>query len=152
MAAAVRNNIRSVEPEKMLNTVLLTQRSNFLKRQAAALSCTQPVPPYVEKHLLQLITSARPYQPSVTFLPGTSQMEATVRSRTDGSVTRLVVLSNKPQAPTSCFAYAKRGSEFPCFHGVAVFCEKHGSSNLNRFIERRHLTPAWRMQYENENF
>ena len=71
LAAAVQNNIRSVEPQKMLTTVLLTQRSNFLMRQAAALSCTQPVPPYAEKYLAQLITSARPYQPSVTFLPGT---------------------------------------------------------------------------------
>ena len=120
MAAAVRNNVRSVEQQKMLTTVLLTQRSSFLKRQAAAISCTQPVPLYVEKHLAQLISSARPYQPSVTFLLGTLQMEATVRSRTDGSITRRVLLSDEPQTPPSCCAYAKSGSGFHCFHGVAV--------------------------------
>ena len=152
MAAALRNNIRSVEPQKMLTTVLLTQRSNFLKRQAAALSCDNPVPPYVEKHLAQLISKARPYQPSVTFLPGTSQMEATVRSQTDGSVVRRVVLSRETHKPPSCCSYATSGSGFPCLHGVGVLSEKHGSSNLYKFIEKRHLTHAWRKQYENVSF
>lgn len=149
MSAALRNNIRSVEPQKMITTVLLTQRSNFLKHQAAAGSCMSPVPPYVEKHLAQLIRRARCYQSSVTYVPGTSQMEATVRSQVDGSITRTVTISDLPQTPPRCCAYSEKGSGFPCLHGVAVICEKYGTSNLYKFIERRHLTTTWKTQYEN---
>ena len=36
MSASLRNHIRSVEPQKMINKVVLTKRSRFLKRQSAS--------------------------------------------------------------------------------------------------------------------
>ena len=134
MAAALRNNIRSVEPQKMIATVLLTQRAGFLRRQASALSCKNLVPPYVEKHLASLIQRSRAYQLSVDFLDGTAQMEASVRSQIDGASTRIVNLNPQAQVAPHCCAYSRLRSGFPCYHGVAVVCERHGSANLHKFI------------------
>lgn len=59
MAAAIRNHIRTVEPQKMIEAVVLTQRQLFLKQQQAASNCQSPVPPHVEKHLASLIQKSR---------------------------------------------------------------------------------------------
>ena len=152
MSADLRNNIRSVEPQKMLLRVVLLQRTKFLRRQDSALSCTSPVPPRTQNHLAYLIQRAQVYRSSVRFLDGTSQMEATVASQHNGTVLRLVRLSNNSQTPPSCCAYSTNGSGIPCWYGVAVLLEKYGPSNLYRFIEARHLTSAWVMQYANVEY
>lgn len=152
MSAALRNKIRSVEPQAMLSHVVLTQRNSFLRKQAAAAACKRPVPPYVEKHLASLLQRARVYQSTVRFIDGTSQMEATVRSFTDGSVCRRVVLSRTPQTVPECCAYSKDDSGFPCLHGVAVLAEKYGATNLHRFVHSRHLTKQWKLQYNGVSF
>ena len=90
MSADLRNFIHSWEPQKILSHILFTQRTGFLKRQAMALTSKDPVPPYVEKLIASLITTARVCQPTVQFVAGTNQMEASVRSYTNGSFTRVI--------------------------------------------------------------
>lgn len=93
-----------VEPQKMLSRVILTHWSGFLTRQAADLSHHGPVPIFFERHFTDLIQCCRVYQSATWFFDCTSQMEATVVSLTDGSVTRLVLLRRQTQTPSSCCA------------------------------------------------
>ncbi|PXF49625.1 hypothetical protein BWQ96_00503 [Gracilariopsis chorda] len=95
MAAALPNLIRAVEPQKMLEKVLMTHRKTFLSRQTAALACWGPVPPFVERQLASIINRSRGYLSSVTFIDGTRQMEAPVTSQTDASVSRRITLSTE---------------------------------------------------------
>ena len=152
MGASIRNQIRSVEPQSMLRTVLESQRKSFLKRQNIALSSKAPVPPQIERHLASLIRRGRPYQAHATFLEGTDLMEATVISQVDGTRTRRVVLSNEQQKPPECCAYSFDRALFPCWHGTAVLCEKCGTMNLFKFIGPKNLTDAWKEQYEGRMF
>ena len=139
MSADLRNRIRSCEPQKMLSHLLLTQRTGFLKCQAMALTSKNPVPPYVEKHIASLITRARVYHPTVHFAAGTNQMEATVRSYTNGSSQRMVSFVEISQTPLCC-AYSQEVTGFPFLHGVAVIAEKYSSTNVPMFTDRRYLT------------
>ena len=152
MSASLLNHIRSVEPRKMIMNVLFTQRSNFMKKQGLALNCENPVPPFMEQHLAKQIIRARVYFSFVTFISGADQMEATAQSFTDGSRRRVVKLSSQPNTPPSCCSYSKNGSGVPCLHGIAVLSEKHGSPNLHKFIDKRHLTSAWHEQYTDITF
>lgn len=45
MEASIRNNIRSVEPQKMVLNMLETQSRSFLRVNEATMSCTKTVPP-----------------------------------------------------------------------------------------------------------
>lgn len=152
MAASLNNNICSVQPHHMLTKVVESFRRRFYERKSQALACTSPVPPRIQEFLAKLILKAREYQDSVRFVPGTDCMEATVSSRQNATITRRFVFSNSPQTPPSCCAYSRNGTGFPCWHGVAVICEKHGSVNVHKFIEARHLTAAWKAQYEEVDF
>lgn len=151
MSAALRNNIRSVEPQQMLRTVVDIQRNAFLKRQRDAQRCETPVPPQVERHIAQLIAKGRVYQSNVKFVEHTDMMEATVVSQLDRSKTRRVQLFGEGKPPQCC-AYSTNGTGFPCYHGCAVLSEKHGALNVFRFIDKRHLTASWKMQYEGVTF
>lgn len=73
------------------------QRSNLLMRKAYAPDCTNPVPTNVEKRGADLITRAQVYEKSVRFVDGTSKMEATVASITDGALSRNVKLFESTQ-------------------------------------------------------
>lgn len=152
MSSSLRNHIRSVEPQQMLHAVVSTQRTTFLKRKSAALRHHGPVPGHIEKHLALLIMKARPYQQSVRFIDGTNYMEATVVSQRDPTHLRHVRLTAEPQTPPMCCSHSSSGDGFPCYHGVAVLCEKHGSVNLHKFIAVRHLRAAWKAQYEDVDF
>lgn len=33
-----------------------------------------------------------------------------------------------------------------------MVCEKHGSKNVHKFVEKRHLTSSWKYQYQNLAF
>lgn len=79
-------------------------------------------------------------------------MEATVVSRRDASILRRVTLSESPQIPPKCCSYSTDGTGFPYWHGVSVIFKKHGYVNVHMFIDSRHLTPAWKAQYENLEF
>ena len=79
-------------------------------------------------------------------------MEATVASRSDGFQLRHVCISTEPQTPPSCCAYSINGDVFPCLHGVEVLCEKYGAVNLHKFIHVRHVSSAWKRQYNGVNF
>ena len=83
----------------MLSRVVLLQRTNVLRRHDSALSFTGPVPPCTQNHLAYLIQRAQVYRSSVSFVDGTSQMEATIASQHNGTVPRLVRLSNNSQTP-----------------------------------------------------
>ena len=48
MNASLRNQIRTVEPQKMLMNVVLTQRRNFLQHKNRVSSYDKPVPPHIE--------------------------------------------------------------------------------------------------------
>lgn len=152
MSASLRNHIRCVEPQKMLKTVVLTQRSGFLNRKSASEKWESPVPPNIEKNIASLIRRSRVYQDTVCFESGTSQMEATVTSCSDGALRRRVVFRNEQQEPPTCCGYANNGDGLPCLHGVAIICEKHGAANVHRFIASRHLTENWKKLYEDTSF
>lgn len=152
MYVSVRNCIRSVEPQHMLKNVVEEYRNGFLKRKAAALSATGPVPPRIEQHISDLISRGREYQSSVTFVEGTNQQEALVTSRTDATKTRRVFFSSDDHTPPSCCAYSLVRDGFPCLHGVAVICERLGSVNVHKHVERRNLTFTWKQQYEGVPF
>lgn len=79
-------------------------------------------------------------------------MEATVSSFTDGSVNRLLLLNNSPQTPPSCFGYPTNRIGYPCLHGIAVICEKHGATNSHRFDDAKYLTVRRNELYDNANF
>ena len=146
MSADLRNRIRSCEPQTILSHVLLTQRTGFLKHQAMALTSKDPVPPYMEKHIASLITRAHVHQPTVQFVTGTNQMEATIRSYTNGSSQRMVSCAESSQTPPLCCAYSQQSTGFPCLHGVAFIAEKHSSTNVHMFVDRRHLNSTWKGQ------
>lgn len=152
MRASLMNNVRNVDPPKMLRNFVEKERSNFLKRKEAALKCTSPVPPHVERLLANLIQKARPYQQSVQFIDGTNMMEATVSSHSDPTIRRHVVINASPHTPPTCCSFSKLKVGIPCYHGAAVICEKHGSVNMFQFIAERHLTAAWKKQYEGLDF
>jgi len=111
MAAALRNRIRSVEPQKMRETVLLTQRSHFKKTCSGAVLWSTSTPSRGNAYSAANHGS-RAYQSTVKFLTGTNQMEANVRSYMDGSVTQRVVLSTTAQMPPSCCAFSRDGKGF----------------------------------------
>lgn len=152
MSASLRNHIRSFEPQKILHKVVLTQRSSFLKRQSASQTCSMPVPPAIQKQIAFLIRRSRAYQNTFVFCDGTSQMEATVSSCADGSLTRRVRISEAPQQPPICCGYSTNGDGLPCFHIVAVLCEKYGTSNIHRFVAESHLAAKWKDLYDNVSF
>lgn len=152
MRSSIRNQIRTVEPQQMLVNLVLTQRSNFWKRKADALKTNKPVPPRVEAQIATLIQRSRVYQNTVNFVDGSDLMEATVKSYTNGSQSRLVRLSIEKQKVPSCCAYSKVKNGYPCLHGMAVLTEKHGRTNIHNFIDKRHLSMKWKDQYENVSF
>ncbi|PXF48448.1 hypothetical protein BWQ96_01617 [Gracilariopsis chorda] len=122
MAAALRNHIRAVEPQKMLEKVLMTQRKTFLSRQTAALACRGPVPPFLERQLASIINRSRGYLSSVTFIDGTRQMEATVPSQTDASVSRRITLRTKHQTPPMCCSFSLSSCGYPHDIIPLLFC------------------------------
>lgn len=152
MRASIRNSIRSAEPQQMLLTVLTVQRRRFYERKARAIACSSPVPPNVETHIAQLVCKAQRYIPSVVFIPGTDYMEATVVSYRDATQTRRVIFTAEEYIPPACCAYSRCGDGFPCLHGVAVICKKHGANSIYKYVARRHLSSSWKAQYENVDF
>lgn len=152
MAAALRTQIRAVEPQSMLEKVALMQRSRFLAQKKDASQCDRPVPPRVAQHIGKILLRAREYQGSVRFIDGTDAMEATVQSASDSSQLRHVVLNKEPQIPPSCCAFSQNGDGFPCYHGAAVIAEKYGALNMWKFVHIRHLTATWKSQYHNVSY
>lgn len=154
MSSSLRRHIRAVEPQKMLENIVLLQRTGFLNRQRAASIYTLPVPPGIEQVLANIILHSRQYQSSVQFVNGTNQMEAKVLSRTDAARFRHVFMpkDDNPQTAPRCCAYSTDGKGLPCWHGAAAIGEKHGYSNLYKFVERRHTSTAWKKVYENASF
>jgi hypothetical protein len=151
MCAALKNNIRSAEPMKMLEIVVSTQRRTFNTNKAAALGWVGPVPPRTEQRLAALILKSRRYT-YVKPIPATNQLEWEVGSLADPSVKRIVVMSPLEQTPPTCCAYSLTGEGIPCLHAVAVICEKHGAANLHKFIAPRLLTAAWKALYRDVEF
>lgn len=133
MWSSVRNPIRGVEPQLMLQKFVEVHHRLVNERSSAALRCTSPDPTHVEKHLASLIQKARVHQPSVRFVEGTNVIDSDVISRMDATVMQRVSFSRKPKTPPLCCAYSSNGDGFTCFHGVAVIAEKYGSINLQKF-------------------
>lgn len=93
--ASFVNNIKNAEPQKVLQNFVARARTNLLKRKEGNMSCTQPVPPHIERKIAQMKIRSRNYQESVQFIEGTNIMEATVSSSTDPTMKLRVVLSNE---------------------------------------------------------
>lgn len=146
MLASIQNHIRGVEQQKMSQKVVSVQRTRFLTRRKAALSCTSPLSPIIERNLADFIKKAHSYQSSVRFIEGNNTMEATVISQRDTSVTRRIFFKEELHVPPAFYSYSTDSDGFPVWHGVADICEKHGSVNVHRFIAVRHLTDTWRAQ------
>lgn len=152
MASAIRNNIRSVQPQKMIYTVLHTQRSRFLKRQIAAIDCVRPVPSKLEKHLASLVPRSHGYQGSVKVISGTHQ-NGSKWAKTDRRISNEAGCAEwyaaiAPKVLQSC----AKVTRFPCLHGIAVLSAKFVVSNLHQFVAERHLTKKWKKQYDNCTF
>lgn len=105
----------------------------------------------IEAHLAKLIIMYRRYQQSVRFIIGTDYM-ATVISYSIVTYRRNVKLKSAPNSPPLCCAYSTDGNGFPCYHRVALVCEKHGAVNLHKFISERNLAVAWNRQYSGVSF
>lgn len=151
MSSSIRNCVRTVEPQKMLQKVVLLHRAGFLNRQQKAHNCEKPVPPAVEKHIASLIQRSRVYQSTVSFI-GEQHMEASVASYTDGSIRRHVRLPLSHGEVPKCCGYSELPDGYPCLHGVSVLCEKFGSSNIHNFVEPRNLTSQWKKIYNDVTF
>ena len=151
MCASLRNHIRSVEPQKMIMNVVFKQRAGFLQRQAASMECKNPLPPSMEKHTAYLIERSRAYQSTVKITKQTPPIEATVASYKDGSKLRHVRFTEDGKIPVCC-AYAVFGDGFPCYHAVAVICQKYGQMNVHQFIEPKNQTTAWKKLYNGVMF
>ena len=141
MCAALRNNIRSVEPLKMLQTIVEKAKEKVLSMQKEAANWTGPLPPRTEKRLAKMIRVAKLYH--VREVPGTNQMEWTVESRVNPTQSRRVVLSPDPYIPPACCAYSLTGEKIPCYHGLSVVVEKHGPANAWKFLGRRLHAVPW---------
>ena len=85
-------------------------------------------------------------------MDGTAPMEATVTSCTDVALQRRVRLSDARQSPPVCCGYSSNGDGIPCFHGVAVLCEKYRTANIHRFIAEKHLAARWSELYMDVSF
>ena len=57
-----------------------------------------------------------------------------------------------PLTPPDCCDYSKLGDGYPCWHGVAVICKKHGSGNMWKFVDERLLTRHWKALYVDLEF
>lgn len=78
-------------------------------------------------------------------------VEATVSSLQDSLQTRRLVLSPEEQTQPCC-VYSETEDRLPCYHGVTVLCERNGAVNIVKFVARRHLAEAWKLQYANSDF
>ena len=151
MNAALRNKIRCVEPQAMLENIVSSQRAKFYRLKAIAESCDAPVPPRIEEALAVVLEKSKAY-PHVEPVPGSNMMEFDVRGIRDPLSVKRVVLSLLPQTPPSCCAYSQTSDEIPCYHGTAALTYKHGACNLHKFISNRHLTSTWKQLYHEQHF
>ena len=76
MRASIRNQIRTVEPQKMLTNVIMTQRRNFLQHKRTVSLYDKPVPPRVEDRISHLLSRFEQYKSSIQWQEGSNCMEA----------------------------------------------------------------------------
>lgn len=152
MYASIRNNIRSVEPQKLLRNVVDAQRGVLVRRQDASHRCTSPVPTQIEKQLALILRKYQSYQDTVRIVDCTKHMEATVKSRVDASLKKKVVFSETSQPLPVCCLLSTEGDGYPCWHGAAVIREKYGSVNLFNLIAPTHISSIWKTQYDSVLF
>lgn len=76
----------------------------------------------IGQHVAKLIDKSKVYCPSIQFMPGTNQTEATVRSVTNESQTRTVKFSEAANAPPTCCAQSSDGAGYSYLHRAAVIC------------------------------
>jgi hypothetical protein len=98
MHAALKNNVRNVEPMKMLETIVNKGHEKFMQLKAQADAWQGPVPPRTEKRLADSITRAKRYT-VVTPVPGTNQMSWNVQSLVNPTHVRRVDFSEVEQTP-----------------------------------------------------
>jgi hypothetical protein len=146
MNAALKNNIRNVEPMAALQNIVMSQFNKFNRVKKEAMSCLSMVPPRIEALLAGLVLKAQAY-PSVVPVAGTDFMRWAVRSLSNPAIVRQVVMPTEPQTVPKCCDYSKDGTGFPCLHGVAAIIQKHGVVNVYKFIDKKHLTAAWQDVY-----
>lgn len=70
--ASLRNQIRSVEPQKMLVNVVLTQRRNLVQNKNVVRYFEKPVPPRVEEHISDLLARSKIYKSTLRWMNGTN--------------------------------------------------------------------------------
>jgi len=117
--------------------------------QNKALEWGQPVPPRFEETLAQLVQKAKMYS-TVTAVPNRPNTWLVGRSQ-NTTVKCKVVMSELPHTPPECCAWS-RVSGIPCYHGAAVILLNHGHGNMWKFVERRHLSAAWKDMYRDVEY
>ena len=149
---ALAINARCSEPFSMLKTIVNDQSKTIVRMQEEANEYSSPVPPSIETYCGHLIMKAQKYNGKVNVEPGTNKFVYNVTSVQNPYSSYRSELSREPHTPPVCCAYSRMGHGFPCYHGVAVILQKHGSGSLYKFIAERHLTSTWRATHEGANY
>jgi len=154
MRASIRNQIRTVEPQKMLTNVIMTQRRNFLQHKRTVSLNNKPVPPRVEDRISHLLSRSEQYKSSIQWQEGSNCMEATVSSSVDPTVKRTVKLSTENRQAPSCCAYSSLNDGFPCLHGTAVLKEKTALRDYTTLLPHttQHLLGSGSMKMSSSTF
>lgn len=126
--------------------------TGFLRRKAAELSCTSPVPPRMEQHIYYLIRRIRVEMVSVKLVGNTAQMEATFMGQKDACETLHVVISDQQNTPPSCREYYTRGNGFTCSNGLTDLVEGFGSFKPNRYVLKKIITSTWVSKHKDIKF
>jgi hypothetical protein len=147
MSAALRNKIRAMEPQDMLQAIVTKQHEKFYKQKSEAEACSHWVPPRVERHVAGLIGKAAAFS-SVRWVEGPVTSIAYVACTSDPTKNFAVTFTHSDvQTPPECCAYSKDFSGFPCYHGVAAIIDRHGAANVCKYVAERHTTRAWKRLY-----
>lgn len=96
----------------------------------------------MEQYIATFIRQRWDYQSSVEFVTGTNQIKDRVRSPTDASKFRYVVMPGNTvrYCPHCCCAHSFNGTGLTHLQGASVVGEKHGYTNMQRFIAKRPLS------------
>lgn len=99
----------------MRNTVVDINRTGFLLLKSAELACVSPLPTRLEQNLNYTTRMSGVNMEIGQFVEHTAQMEATLKSNTDPSKMRHVILSDQLKTPPSFCADPTLGEIYPCF-------------------------------------
>lgn len=134
----------------MTNKAILSLLSAFLLRKDKGLLHKGTVLSSIEKRITELIQKRNIHRSTIRFIFfGTNQIEATVKSLTDGSRTHTVRLTERTNIRLVYCAYSSNGNGFPFLHSIYVIREKYDLRNVYKYVEAQRHVATWNSSYEN---